>query len=565
MIQFKYISQKCDITCWDDLKPLFTELNNKEINSVSDLEDFILHYSELIALFGEKYAWSYINMSCHTDNTEYVKHYELFSSVIAPEATKASNLIDLKISESPFVKELDFQRYDQLLKGIQREIDLYVEENIPIDAKLSKLSSKFEQTVGALTAKIDDEDLPLPQASVKLQSSDRQKRKDAWYAIHDSRYKVRGELNDLYSEMVKLRHQIAVNAGYDNYRNYKHDALKRFDYVPEDTITFHNAIEKYVVPISRDISLKRCEKLELSSDDYRPWDTTGVPRGEKALRPFSDGKELLQKSISIFSHVKAEFGNNLQKMDASGLFDLDSRKGKAPGGYNYPLEATGMPFIFMNSAGTQRDVVTMMHEGGHAMHTFLCNSEPLVQYRSTPSEMAETASMSMELISSSRWDLFYSHEDFIRARREHLEGIFGIFPWCATVDAFQHWVYLNPEHSVDERNNHFMELLNRFFGTVNWDGLEHYRAVNWQRQSHIFSVPFYYIEYAIAQLGALQVYRNYKQNAENGLNGYINGLSLGNSKPLPEVWDAMGIKFDFSESTIKDLMSFVQTELDELI
>ena len=563
-MKFKYISPEANISSWDDLQPLFQELQNREINSVSDLEEFILHYSELIALFDEKYAWSYINMSCHTENKDYVQQYELFSSVIAPKASKVSNIIDKIICESPFAKDLDMQRYSQLLKGIQREIDLFVEENIPIDAELSKLSSKFEQTAGALTANIENEDIPLPLAAVKLQSSDSEKRKATWFAIFDSRFNISEELNDLYSEMVALRHKTAVNAGYENYRDFKHDMLKRFDYTPQDTLIFHDAIEKYVVPISRKISEQHCETLGIDIQDYRPWDTLGVPTGQNSLKPFSNGEELLQKSVSIFTKIKPEFGDNLKKMDASGLFDLDSRKGKAPGGYNYPLEATGMPFIFMNSAGTQRNVVTMMHEGGHAMHTFLCNNEPLVQYRETPSEMAETASMSMELISSSNWRMFYSDADFIRARREHLEGIINLFPWCATVDAFQHWVYQNPTHKADERNAYFVELLNRFFGTVNWDGLEKYQEVNWQRQSHIFGVPFYYIEYAIAQLGALQVYQNYKENAEDGLNEYIKGLSLGSSKPLPEVWNAMGIKFDFSESTIKNLMEFVQTELGEL-
>ncbi|MFQ6609557.1 MAG: M3 family metallopeptidase, partial [Fidelibacterota bacterium] len=301
-------------------------------------------------------------------------------------------------------------------------------------------------------------------------------------------------------------------------------------------------------------------------DDFRPWDTGGEPKGQSRLKPFSKGDELKNSAISIFEKLDPNFSKNLKLMDANNLFDLDSRKGKAPGGYNYPLEVTGMPFIFMNAAGTQRDVVTMMHEGGHAMHTFLTNDEPLIFYRDTPAEMAETASMSMELMTSPLWNKFYNEEDHLRARKEHLEGIITFFPWCAIVDAFQHWVYLNPAHSADERSDYFIELSNRFStGLVNWDGYEHFHRIGWQRQGHIFSSPFYYIEYGIAQLGALQVYRNFIRDPNAGLNGYIQGLKLGSQKSLPHVWDAMGIKFDFSAERICSLMEFVQSELDSLL
>jgi len=291
----------------------------------------------------------------------------------------------------------------------------------------------------------------------------------------------------------------------------------------------------------------------------------GEPEGQEALKPFTTGEELLEKSIAIFSELQPQFGENLKAMQAADLFDLESRKGKAPGGYNYGLETTGMPFIFMNAAGTHRNVTTMCHEGGHAMHTFLTNNEPLIHYRDTPSEMAETASMSMELFTSGLWNKFYDEKDHVRARREHLEDIISFFPWCATVDAFQHWIYLNPDHTVEQRDDYFDELNKRFTsGLVNWEGYDHHRRNKWQQQLHIFGMPFYYVEYGIAQLGALQMYRLFKQNPEAALEGYIKGLSLGSSKPLPEVWDTMGIKFDFSEGTLKELVEFVQKELAEL-
>ena len=552
------------VNSWDDLKPHFDILINREVSSQDDLETLITHYSELISVFSEDYAWSYINMSCHTENDGYVKIYENFASVIEPEFSKDANALTKKIATHPQFTELNSQRFGQLSKLFTRELEMFRDENVPLNAELATLSSQYDQVAGGLTANIDGEDLPMPMAGTRLLSADREVRKNAWLAMQESRYAKKEEFDTLYSDMVKLRHQVAINAGYDNFRDYQHDNLHRFDYTPADAEAFHDAVETCVKPLALSIHKEHCEELGLDMSDYRPWDGSGEPEGQTPLKPFDGGEELTAKAIDIFSILKPEFGKNLKTMATNNLFDLDSRKGKSPGGYNYPLEVTGMPFIFMNAAGTQRDVTTMMHEGGHAMHTFLCNEEPLVQYRGTPSEMAETASMSMELMTSPYWDKFYNKEDHIRARREHLESIITFFPWCATVDAMQHWVYLNPEHTVAERDSHFVKLTKRFGTCVNWDGYENYQRNGWQQQGHIFGVPFYYIEYGIAQLGALQVYRNFVKNNEVGLDGYIKGLQMGNTKPIPEVWENMGIKFDFSADTIKELMEFVQEELDKL-
>ncbi len=560
-----FIPNDLEINTWDDIKPFFDRLFENTPENGRELEQLIVQYSETLSVFHEQYAWSYINMSRETDNQDHVDRFQLFSTQINPEVETAGNKVEKKITDHPAFDELSADRYQQLKRNLKRELEMFREENVPLNAELSKLSTRYDQLTGGLTVTLDGEEMPLPKAGVRLESSDRKRREEAWLAINEARYGIKSDADEVFDEMIKLRHQIAGNAGYDTFRDYQHDLLKRFDYTPQDAISFQNSIADHVVPLSRQIIRDHRKKLGLAEDDYRPWDLIGEPLGQEPLKPFEKGQELLERTIDIFDNVHPQFGKNLRAMDKAGLFDLESRKGKAPGGYNYGLEITGMPFIFMNAAGVHQNVVTMCHEGGHAMHTFLTNSESLLQYRDTPAEMAETASMSMELMTAGLWDRFYNEEDHIRARREHLEGIIKFFPWCATVDAFQHWIYLNPDHSREERDSTFVELNDRFgSGLVNWEGYEHYLRNGWQRQLHIFGVPFYYIEYGIAQLGALQVYRLFKEDPESALDGYIRGLSLGSSKALPEVWQAMGIEFDFSAETIRSLMAFVQSELTAL-
>ncbi|MCP5464572.1 MAG: M3 family oligoendopeptidase [Deltaproteobacteria bacterium] len=559
-----FIPADLQINSWDDLKPYFEKLLHQDIKSVEDLERLIVHYSEAISVYHEQNARSYINMTCHTNNEDYVKRHELFAVELGPKLETICNQIDKKITASDFFKNLPEERYACYKQSIARDLELFREKNVNVQAELSKMVSEFEQLAGKLMVEYDGEKLPIPMVSKKLLSSDRSEREKAWFAIQDTRYQSKDEHDQLFDQMIKKRHELATNAGYKNFRDYKHDALHRFDYTVKDVLQFQESIEELVVPLANKLLEKQKNKLGIT-DSFRPWDSSGKPKDEKPLEPFEKAEELLGKTKDIFAKLDPQFKDNLQKMDDAKLFDLESRANKAPGGYNYGLEITGMPFIFMNAAGTHRDVVTLMHEGGHAMHTFLTNNEPLINYRNTPSEMAETASMSMELLTAKHWGEFYNEEDFKRARQEHMEGVIDTFPWVATVDAFQHWVYTNPEHTVEDRDGEFEKLMQRFGGTcVDWSGLEKYRRNFWQKQLHIFSVPFYYIEYAIAQIGALQVYRNFKKDEKAGLEAYKRGLSLGSSKPLPQVWEAMGIKFDFSKNNLKALMDFVSEELASL-
>ena len=290
------------------------------------------------------------------------------------------------------------------------------------------------------------------------------------------------------------------------------------------------------------------------------------PEGTKQLTPFTTSEELINKSIECFKQLRPFFGECLQQMNAMKHLDLESRKGKAPGGYNCPLAESGAPFIFMNAAGQMHDVTTMVHEGGHAVQSFLTHSLELNAFKEYPMEIAEVASMAMELFSMEHWEVFFDNkEDLQRAKEHQLERTITIFPWIAIIDKFQHWVYENPNHSVDVRNNKWMEILKKFSDNViDYSGLEKYRENAWQQQLHLFEVPFYYIEYGIAQLGAIGIWMQFKKNKQQAIDNYMNALSFGGTKTLPQLYEAAGLKFDFSPENIKTLMDFVAEEMEKI-
>jgi oligoendopeptidase F len=412
-----------------------------------------------------------------------------------------------------------------------------------------------------MTVEIEGKELTLQQAGVILQSTDRAKREEAYRKISERRLKDKDQLDELFSKLIGLRHQVATNADFKNFRDYMFKSYGRFDYTPQDCFHFHEAIATEVVPILNELSKERKEKLKVSQ--LRPWDKAVDAEGREPLKAFENGVDLTEKSIECFHRIDPFLGQCLSIMREMGHLDLESRKGKAPGGYNYPLAEIGVPFIFMNATSTMRDMTTIMHEGGHAVHNFLTKDLPLSDFKSPPMEVAELASMSMELISMDEWNIFFPNEDELRrARRDQLEDIIETLPWVATIDKFQHWIYENPTHSVEDRKQEWNRVFAQFGDTItDWSGLEAGRDYAWQKQLHLYEVPFYYIEYGMAQLGAIALWRNYKHNKQKGLQGYMNALKLGNLTTIPEIYKAADIRFDFSKAYIKELMDFVREEL----
>ncbi|WP_410219996.1 M3 family oligoendopeptidase [Pedobacter sp.] len=561
--QRHYIPQDLSIA-WENLEPIFNELLKREIDSVKELEQWLRDKSELEAALEEDFAWRYIKMSCDTSNEELVKSFQYFATEIEPKISPIANQLNKKFCESPFIDQLDQEKYFVYIRSIKKALELFREENIELFTKLQVAQQKYQAITGAMSVELEGKTYTLEQAANFLKDTNRETRENAWRNIQQRRLVDKDDLNTLFDELVKMRHQVALNAGFENYRDYMFQALGRFDYTPKDCYDFAAAIEKEIVPLLKEQADKRKKALNLA--DLKPWDLDVSTTGKPALKPFHNGNELIDKSILCFSALRPSLGEKLAIMKQNNLFDVESRMGKAPGGYNYPLAETGAPFIFMNSANSLRDLTTMVHEGGHAVHTFLTANLELNDFKHCPSEVAELASMSMELISMDKWDVYFDkEEDLIRAKKEQLADVLKTLPWVAVIDQFQHWIYTNPEHNAADRETAFKQIYERFgAGFANWDDLEQQLRNIWQKQLHLFEVPFYYIEYAIAQLGAIAVWKNYKENPEKALDQYLAALSLGYTKPMNVIYETAGIKFDFSASYIKELATFVKDELEKL-
>ena len=556
-----FLPENFRVTTWDLLEPYFKLLVDRPINSKKELEQWLEDISELEAVIAEDACWRQVKMTCDTESEALRDAFNFFYTDISPHIQPYSDVINKKLVDCPFTKELDQDEYFTYLRSVKKNIDLFREENIPLLSELSVEQQQYGVIVGKMTVNVDGKAYTLQQASKFLENPDRNLRESVYRKLNERRLQDKDALNNLFTTLIHKRHQVALHAGFSNYRDYVFVEKGRFDYTKQDCFDFHEGVKKYVVPLVDTINKKKKQKLGL--DILRPWDTEAEPAGTEPLHPFNDGKELLEKSIHCFNRLRPFFADCLIKMNELKHLDLDSRVGKAPGGYNMPLAESGAPFIFMNAAGQMHDVTTMVHEGGHAIHSFLAHPLKLTAFKEYPIEMAEVASMSMELFSMDYWDSFFSSaDDLTRAKEHQLERVITVMPWIATIDKFQHWIYENPFHSLEERKIKWMEILKEFSSNqIDFTGLEQYLESAWQRQLHLFEVPFYYIEYGIAQLGSIGMWKQFKENKEKALDNYMNALSLGATKTLPELYKTAGLQFKFSPAYIKDLMEFVDAEM----
>ena len=560
----KFVPADIHLDNWSQLEPLLLKLEERVANAANskELEAALIDCSELQAALDEESSRRYIAMTCHTDNSEAEKAYLYFVEEIEPKLKPHYFKLSQLYLNSPHRTGLPEKRYFVFDRNTRIHVELYRDENVPLETEEAKLCQQYQKISGAMTVNFRGEEKTLVQMARYLEEPDRALREEAWTLVAQRRLTEVEKFDNIFDELLKLRQQIARNAGFDSYTDYSFRAKARFDYTPEDCIEFHRSIESEVMPVLKDLQEQRRQQLGL--DKLRPWDLSVDPLNRPPLRPFEQVEILLQKTTDIFQAMDPDLGREFADMGNRKLLDLANRKGKAPGGYQSTLSEARLPFIFMNAVGVQRDVETLLHEAGHAFHAIATQDEDIYHYRSAPIEFCEVASMSMELLGNEYLEKFYAPDDQKRARRDHLEGILELFPWVATVDAFQHWLYANPGHDRTQRRAAWQLLMDRFGGLTDWSGHEQARANLWHRQLHIFLHPFYYVEYAIAQLGALQVWANSKKDPKEALAQYKRGLQLGGSRPLPELFQAAGCRFDFSLQTFRPLMQMVRQELQKL-
>ena len=557
-----FVPADLDGARWESLEPLYRSLIGRDLACSGCLEQLLLDRSELDSTASEAHTNLYVRMTCHTLDEQAKSAYLRFVQQVEPHLKQVGFELDRKIVGSPHGADLDHGRYEVLLRDLSAEVEIFREQNIPLQTEDTTLDQKYDETCGKMTVDFDGEQRTLPQMARYLEETDRSTRRRAWEGIWERRYRDGETLDVIFDRMIELRTQIARNAGFGNYRDYMFKRRLRFDYTPADCEAFHRGAEEVCVPLLRQLNRSRAEALGI--DPLRPWDLAVDPLGRPPLRPFDGTDELVEKTSRLFHRMDPSLGEMFDTLRTGDCLDLESRKGKAPGGYQAHRDRSLKPFIFMNAAGVHRDLDTMVHEAGHAFHSILCHHEPLLHYRHSPIEFAEVASMTMELFGFPFLDEFYDEAQAARARRKRLEDLATMLPWIATIDAFQHWLYTHPDHGRDERAAYWLELDDRFGPAVSWVDLEHYHRMNWQRQGHLFGVPFYYIEYGIAQLGALQMWLQYTHCPAAAIENYKTALALGGSRPLPELFAAAGLEFSFGPGSMRRLMDEVQKELESL-
>ena len=562
-----FVPDVFDATIWENIKPLADDLMERELNCSSCIEGLISDSSELAEHISETGALLYIGMTCDTESEEKRESFLDFMSNIRPKLSEFSDALNRRIVNHSSVDDLP-SRYDLMLRGMRTDVEIFSKENIPLGVRQTELVTEAQTINGAMTVEFEGEERTFPQMSKYLESNDRSQRQAAWVAMSARRMEDSERLSEIFDELVSIRHQMATNSGFESYTQYMFRAMHRFDYTIEDCLEFHDSVESVCMPILKKINKDRRDGLGIG--ELSPWDVNEKGgsgpdiHGRDPLRPFETVDEMVEKLSEMFHEISSDLGGKFDKLVEMDTLDLDTRKGKAPGGYQYYLEKSRVPFIFMNAAGLQGDLETMIHEAGHAFHSLYCGHLELIDERDYPIEFAEVASMSMELLTQPWWDKFYESEEADRARRAHLEGVAFLLPWIATIDSFQHWIYANPGHSREERAEVWLSIRDKFGSEMDWTGHTDFRELSWQQQGHLFGVPFYYIEYGIAQLGSLQLWKTQMSDPQKALDDYANAMTLGNTRTLPELFSAADLELGFNEGHFMSLMGTVETALSEL-
>jgi oligoendopeptidase F len=564
----KFVSEDFDASAWENIEPYVNDLLERKLTCSKCIETLISDSSNLAEHISETGALLYIGMTCDTENSEKKDEFLNFVENVRPKLSEFSDKLNRRIIDHSSLEDLP-ERYNLMIRGIESDIEIFRVENIPLGVEQTKLVTKAQGITGAMTVEFEGKERTFPEMRGFLESNDRTQRKEAWKSMVNRWMENSEELSEIFDKLIKIRHQIALNAGFKSYTDYMFRAMHRFDYSVEDCLIFHKSIEEICMPIVKKINSER--KSSFGLNKLSPWDVNEKSgsgpdiAGKLPLRPFETVDEMVTKLSQLFHNMSNDLGAKFDKLVEMDTLDLETRKGKAPGGYQYYLEKSRIPFIFMNAAGLQGDLETMIHESGHAFHSLYCGHLELIDERNYPIEFAEVASMSMELLTQPGWSIFYDEqEDADRAKISHLEGVIFLLPWIATIDAFQHWIYANPEHTREERKLQWISLRERFGSVMDWEGNEDFRELSWQQQGHLFGVPFYYVEYGIAQLGALQLWQTHRKNPKKALKDYSNAMELGNTKTLPDLFAAAELELGFDAEHLNSLIGEVEIAMSEI-
>lgn len=560
-----FIPEDFSFQTWEDLLPFYQDLLERPVRHVGELERWILDKSALDAFLSEEFSWRYIRLSQNSEDQHAVEKYRFAIQHIYPHITSWEQKLNEKLIESPFAKQLDPGKYDVHLSLVKNHCQIFREDNVPLLTQVQLQTKEYGRIFSQMTIGLDGKQMTLQKASILLEERDRERRQQVYQKINERILEDTEPLEELFDELLARRNQVAVNAGFANYRDFAFRQLNRFDYTPQDCFDLHDSVSREILPILNELNEMRRQRLGL--DQLRPWDLNIDVMGEQPLQPFNGGKDLLDKGIRCLQRVHPEFGAIIEGMQAQDLLDVESRPGKSPGGYNIPLQVRRVPFIFMNATSSLNDVRTLMHECGHAIHFYLTRDLKLVSARRFPSEVSELAAMTMELLAMDHWQVFFpDRKELLRARINQLENVLKVLPWIVTIDKFQHWLYTHPQHSREERKAQWLEILHAFSSSVvDYSGLERYLEFLWHKQLHLFEAPFYYIEYGIAQLGAIAIWKQYRQNPGQAIGRFLEAMQLGNTRPIKSIYQAAGIEFRFDQSYISELASFARQEIHLLM
>jgi oligoendopeptidase F len=558
---------------WSDIAPYYDDLVSRPIDAAG-LAQWLADWTRLSDLVGEAYARLNTAVTVDTTDAEAEGRYNDFLDSIHPRAQAAEQ----KLKEKLLASGLEPDGFKNPLRKMRAEAAIFRAENLPLLSQERKLASEYNKIIGAQSVTWQDEELTLQQLRRPLQDPDRTVREQVWRLAAERQLADRQQINDLWGRFMDLRRQLVQNAGMADYLAYRWQQMLRLDYSPKDCLEFQQAILQVVVPAATRLYEKYRQRLGV--DRLRPWDLDQdlYPLEMPPLPGYGSVADLAAKAEAAFRRVEPQLGDYFQQMRSgdsgmnggSSLLDLDNRKGKAPGAYCTAYPVTRRPFIFMNAVGIASDVRTILHESGHAFHNYERLRLPYAQQRAPGLEFAEVASMAMELLASPHLDAqpdgFYGSADARRFRIAHLEHILAFWPYMAVVDAFQHWVYMHPAQGAVPANcdAQWLELWQRFLPGVDWDGLDAAAMTGWQRKQHIHRYPLYYVEYGLAQLGAVQVWRNALSDPSQALNQYRHALSLGGTASLPELYRAAGAKFAFGAETLSEAVNLIEDTIHQL-